>query len=256
MSQDADEKNVLEGSPKKHGIVVHVDQENDGLIPYKNEYFLASHVYHRITNADIFEDFDLHGRNEWSPYVVSRVLPTDPQKEFLDKGIRSSTWTFIVRSVEKRIIDTLKGSISLDPIVSVGEAVGEIVKVEEVELPDLSQEIVKFKSIGPVMIRRKERKNGKEIAEPTDKDFEDLLTKKMLNSYELRTGDANGKSLDVWITGHSMTQVRVSHNEDTLLPAWTLEGVFRGDGEVLKHAYLSGIGAKTALGLGCWEVKD
>jgi len=256
MSQDANEASVLKNPSKKHGIVVHVDQENDDLIPYRNEYPLASHIYHRITNTDIFEDFDLHGRNEWSPYVVSRVLPTDPEKKFSEDGIYSEIWTFVVRSVEEKIIDTLKGSMSLDPSIRVGGARGEVVKVEEVGAPDLSQKTIKFKTLGPVMIRRNERKNGKIIAEPTDADFEDLMVEKMIESYKLQTGDYNGKFLEVLITDHSMTRVRVSNNDDNLLPAWTLEGVLRGDPDVLRHAYFGGIGAKTALGLGCWEVEE
>jgi len=237
-------------------MIVNVDQENDKPLTYRNNYPLASHIYHRLTNSDLTDGSMLHDRDEWSPYTVSKMLPTDSDRSFENDGIHSSIWTFIVRSVNNEIIQALRGSFALDPYIKVGDVVGKVNSIEKGNTPDFSQ-TVKFDTLSPVMIKEPElAENDKQIIGPEHGEFEKVVGEKLKRSYELATGKDGRKGVDIWIDGYSKTQVRVSHDDDNLLPAWELEGHMRGESEILLNAYHGGIGAKTALGLGCWEVKE
>lgn len=237
-------------------MVVNIDQKNELPIPYKNHYLLASHLYHRLTNSDLSDGSTLHDRNEWSPYTVSKVLPTDPERRFESDGIYSPTWTFILRSINEEIIQKLRGSFALKPQIKVGKTIGEVKSIKKGKNPDFTT-TVEFSTLSPIMIKAPEiAENGKKIVSPEHNKFEDVICKKLQNSYELANDQLVEGKMDIWIDDHSKTQVRVSHNEEDLLPAWELKGHMRGNEEVLRHAYLGGIGAKTALGLGCWEVDD
>lgn len=166
------------------------------------------------------------------------------------------SWTFIVRSVNDDIIQTLRGSFALDPSINVGKATGRVTSIKDGRLPDFDN-TVKFKTLSPVMIKNPKLADGdKKIIGPKTEGFEAVVCRKIEKSYEIATHDDSGEGVEIWIDDHSKTQVRVSHDEDTLLPAWELEGHMRGKKEVLLHAYHGGIGSKTALGLGCWEVVE
>lgn len=235
-------------------ILVQVDQKNSAPIPYTNTYFLASHIYHRLSNLKIFEDENLHDRDEWSPYTVSKVLPTAKDKRFDEKGIHSSRWSFIVRSLDPQIIQTLRGAFAIDPAIVVGDATGTVKNIISPKKPDFTRPL-HFRTLSPVMIISEELTEGdKRVLGPDHPSYEKVLAEKIKKSFTLHTEEESESEVELWIDKYSKTQVRVTHRDDVFLPAWELRGYMRGPANVLEHAYLGGIGAKTALGLGCWDV--
>lgn len=235
-------------------VLIYVNQKNKAPIPYTNAYFLASHIYHRLSNLKLFKNEYLHDRNEWSPYTVSKVLPTAKDKQFKKDGIHSSRWSFIIRSLYPQIIQTLRGSFALEPQVVVKNAVGNIKNIVSPAEPRFEKSL-HFRTLSPVMIMSDElAEENKRVLGPEHPSYEKVLAQKIKKSFALYNGKDIEGDVELWIDDYSKTQVRVTHREDVFLPAWELQGHMRGPAKILEHAYFGGIGAKTALGLGCWDV--
>lgn len=232
-------------------IMISVKQKNEGLIPFQNGYYLGAHIHERFKDYP-FGDH-LHDKNEWSPYTISRVLPTDDDKEFIPgEGIKTKYYVFLFRTLEKDIIKALRGSIAVDPEIQLKNSVGVINGVKELDVPDFSGS-VEFETKSGVIIYDSENKD--EILSPKDDNFIREMKEKMRYCYNRYTGEKIDGDLNIMIDDYDKNTVRVSSNGHSV-PAFELEGKMNGTEELLKFSFLSGIGASTALGNGCWDVVE
>ncbi len=195
----------------------------------------------------------MHDKKEWTPYTMSLFFPTSDEKRFEKDGIYSSTWSFIFRALDKSIIRVLRGSFAMDPEFKINEAKYEIVSLDEQDIPDFSSPI-NFKTRSPLIILSPEHsEDGKDAIGPENDYYEDVFIEKMQKFYNMYHETDKEFKVDLEIKDYERKGVRVS-KKGFALPAYELEGRLDAPQELLEFCYLGGFGAKTALGLGCWDV--
>jgi len=230
-------------------ILVEVKQTNKEFLPFKSGYYLGACIHDKLGESPL--GGDTHDENGWSPYTLSRALPTDENKEFVpEKGIKTEIWAFLFRSLDENIIQSLRGALTINPHIRLRSAEGRITGVKELEIPDFKNS-VKFETRSPILLYDKD---CEEVVGPNDCDYAEEMKNTIINRYQKETGKDVEGDLKVLIDDHNSTQVKVSSKKNVYLPAYEVEGVMKGPADVLRFAYLGGIGSSTALGLGCWEV--
>jgi len=230
-------------------ILVEVKQQNDELIPFKSGYYLGTCIKKKLASSPINQEMT----DGWTPYTLSRVLPTAKDKEFLPgKGIKSDIWAFLFRSLDESIIQSFRASVAIDPSIKVRNCIGNVEGIRELDIPNFNKS-VKFDTRSPIIIYDKKHER---VLDAEEEDYVEQLKETIINRYEKETSNTFEEDLTILIDNHSKTQVKVSSRKNAHKPGYALEGVMKGPRELLEFAYLGGIGSSTALGCGCWEVSE
>jgi CRISPR-associated endoribonuclease Cas6 len=219
---------------------------NGSLLPYEHNYNLSIAIYNKL---QYYQDSirKLHTKEFQDIHTISTIIPQEPN--FGTDGISFQKGFFIVRSYYDDIIDHLRLAISLDGTLRVGDLHLEVTGIKDTVAPKFESGYVKFRTLSPVLVRDfEDRSTFRTHAD----DVPDNLSHSMAWSYTSFTSQSSDNP-EITISSLKRKTVRVSKT-GTVLGAVVLRGSIKGDPELLQFSYYKGLGSKTGLGLGCWEV--
>lgn len=227
-------------------ILLKIRNSNGLLLPYEHNYKLATAIYDKLR---YYQESvrELHRKDFQDIHTISSIIPHNSQ--YHSTGIKFDKGLFVVRSYYDDVIDHLRLAISLDEKIRIGELELVITRIQDTLKPEFNKGKVNFKTISPVLVR--DQADRKTFRTHLD-DVPENLAHSMVWSYDSITSNQAGTP-SVNITNLKRKTVRVS-NDGSTLAAVLLTGSIIGDSELLQFSYFKGLGSKTGLGLGCWEV--
>lgn len=227
-------------------VLIRVKNLNNSLLPFEHNYTLAIAIYNKL---QYYQNSirELHTKEFQDIHTISTIIPQEP--DFGADGISFQKGFFILRSYYDDIIEHLRLAISLDGTLRVGDLYLEVTGIRETVAPKFESGTVKFKTLSPVLVRDYEDRNT--FRTHAD-DVPDNLSRSMVWSYASFTSKTP-ETPKITISSLKRKTVRVSKS-GTVLGAVVLKGTIKGDLDLLQFSYFKGIGSKTGLGLGCWEV--
>lgn len=227
-------------------MLISIKNLNNALLSYEHNYTLAIAIYNKL---EYYPNpiRKLHTKEFQDIHTISTIIPQEP--DFKADGIGFQRGFFIVRSYYDDIIEYLRLAISLDGTLRVGDLDLEVTRIKETTAPNFQSGFVNFRTLSPVLVRDSEDRN---TFRTHNDDVPDNLSRSMVWSYVSLTS-RSAESPEITITSLKRKTARVSKS-GTVLGAVVLRGSIKGDPDLLQFSYYKGIGSKTGLGLGCWEV--
>jgi CRISPR-associated endoribonuclease Cas6 len=232
-----------------NSILINLRRVHGGTIPFAYNYHLAISLYSKLMGyqADVRK---LHTSSQVSMHTFSNII----SKRVIVKndGLDIESGSIIFRTLDPRLETYLRLGLAEDPHLRILDTLYNVTSIHNTEEIRIDSSTLRFKSMSPVLVRDYE-KEGHFISE--GKDLEANLTKAtqwLLNNKFL----LNNPKFVINIDKKLPKTVRVSSNsgEGFLTRAFNVTGFIEADAEALRIIYYRGLGAKTALGLGCIEV--
>ncbi len=232
--------------------LVNIKRSKGVIIPYEYNYYLSISLYSklRLYQENIKK---LHTKTQPGMHTFSNIISKASKGGV--NGLDINEGFFIFRSVDPSLNMYLRLGLSIDPIIRIGDVSYLVSSAKSISDKLLDQEEVNFKSLSPVLVRNfKERNIFLNFPDDLETNL-NLVSKWVLKeTYNFSENDLD--SLRIIITSAKRRTVKISNskNKESITTAFQLKGSIRGTPEALKVLYYKGIGSKTSLGLGCWEV--
>lgn len=219
------------------------------VIPFEHNYYTGIALQQKYNQIMYSEKLNMHSRLQ-NNYTISSIITKNG--EIKDNGIYTNQFFIILRSLDDEFINKLKVAFSFYPEIRIGGTKFSIYEIKDTKIA-LFNNIVNFKSLSPVLIRYKDKLDNFVTQE---NEIEPNLKAWMLNTYYKYTGKKFDINFSIDIDKIKIKSVMVSSNK-IKLRALLLYGKFKmADPEMLRLLYYKGLGSKTGLGLGCWEVTE
>ena len=223
------------------------------IIPFEYNYFIGISIYKKLLNFQ--EDIiPLHSSSQIGIYTFSNIISTSiPGSKLLsDNGLNIDKGYIIFRTLNEKLIDYLRLGILQDNKIRIKDTVFQVSHIEDIKPYDADAGQLKFKSLSPVLVRDYVRKkyyvtNGDNVAPNLKLVVEDQLSKFF---------GINGSSVNFSELNPRKKSIRISSNgkKESISTGFNLSGTITAQPDILKLLYYKGLGSKTSLGLGCWEV--
>ena len=219
------------------------------VIPFDHNYYTGIAIQQKYNQIMYSEKLNMHSRLQ-NNYTISSIITKNG--EIKDNGIYTNKFFIILRSLDDEFINKLKAAFSFYPEMRIGNSKFSIYEIKDTRMT-LFNNIVNFKSLSPVLIRYKDKLNNFVTQE---NEIEPNLKAWMVNTYYKYTGKKFDVNFSIDIDKIKVKSVMVSSNK-IKLRALLLYGKFKmADPEMLQLLYYRGLGSKSGLGLGCWEVNE
>lgn len=228
-------------------VLLKIKNVNGSLLPYEHNYTLSIAIYGKLQYYQE-EIRKLHAKDVQDVHTISSIIPKEPG--FNSSGIKFERGIVVVRSYYDDLIDHLRLALSLDGTIRVGPLDLEVTGIKDTFEPDFKKGTVNFRTLSPVLVRDH---NDKKTFRTHLDDVPENLAESMVWAYSSFTSEAAEKPA-IRLSNLKRKTVRVSKS-GTVLGAVTLRGSIEANPDLLQFSYYKGLGSKTGLGLGCWEVE-
>lgn len=223
------------------------------IIPFEYNYFLGISLYKKLIN---FQNsiMPLHQGNQIGIYSFSNIIPTQLEKKNLvgSNGLNIERGYIIFRTLNENIKNYLRLGVLEDPEIRIKDTKFKISRIEDIKTMGILSNNIKFKTLSPVLVRNYAEKN-KYVSK--SEDVKVNLTSVL--KYQLKTffGFEDPKiELDDLDIRPKTVRISANGKKESITKAFNITGKMIGDLEILNILYHKGLGSKSALGLGCWEV--
>jgi len=234
-------------------IKLYINRINGKIIPFEYNYFIGISIYKKLLNFQ--EDIiPLHRGSQIGIYTFSNIISPHIQRSelFADNGLNIDRGYIIFRTLNEKLINYLKLGILEDNKIIIKDTVFQISSIEDIKPHYIDAEEIKFKTLSPVIVRDYTRKNfyvndEKNIATNLKLVIENQLSKFFgINKVNVNFSNLIPKK----------KSIRISSNgkKESISTGFNLSGIIKAQPDILNLLYYKGLGSKTSLGLGCWEV--
>ncbi|WBM74235.1 CRISPR-associated endoribonuclease Cas6 [Saprospira grandis] len=146
----------------------------------------------------------------------------------------------------------------------------EVIKVEELQMPNIEDGAAPMRTQTPMILSRMEEHKGKMVPQylhPMDQGYHKILLDRLIDNYQLASPHGLLAPAQELINGPELNFKLLSKKEDIsrkgtdLQPhnprfaerviGYLFDFELQGPAEILRLAYLGGLGAKNAMGFGC-----
>ncbi|PYB67557.1 CRISPR-associated endoribonuclease Cas6 [Thermoplasma sp. Kam2015] len=230
--------------------IIKIEKSSGMMIPYEYNYYIALSIYSKL-NQYQNKIRPLHIPASFSVFtfsnIISRKVLTGINGLKIDRGF------IIFRTLDDTLLDYLKLGLALDPTIRITETTFSVKSVKEINSISFPEE-VKFRTLSPALVR--DFKNAKlYVSDP--RYIEENINNTTTWFLKHKLGISN-PSLSIEIETYDRKTVRISSNagKNSITTSFNLTGRLRGNPDEISMIYYRGIGSKTGLGLGCWEVNN
>jgi len=236
-------------------VLVKLKRIQGTIIPYDYNYYLSISIYSKLR---LYENDVkiLHTSKQPGIHTISNLISRNARKVGNEVGgLDIPDGFFIFRSLDDSLTTYLRLGIAMDPTIRIGEVTYSVTSVSKPMEVQWDKEEVGFKSLSPVIVRNFSKRKLYINNEESVEENLNLVTLKSLHEY-YGISEGNLKNFKIQISTVRKKTVRISNskNKESITTAFQLSGKIIGPPEVLKVLYFKGLGSKTSLGLGCWEV--
>ncbi len=222
------------------------------MIPFNYNHILSSIIYNKIDDLTLANK--LHSSNSFKFFTFSRINVKN--REIINNYIisKNGVISFYLSSPSDVLIKNFAYGFLKDEVKFLNNKL-KVIKIEVLETPNF-EEISKFKTISPIIIKSKKEING-EIKTwdlpPSDKFFrgiENNLIKKYCVFNKISSTD---KKIKAYSEMANVKRKRISINkgsQTTYHRAYMMDLILEGDIELIEFAYDVGLGEKNSIGFG------
>lgn len=249
------------------------NKENQ-LIPFSYQYYLSSFIYNTIDRAN--SDFAewLHNEAYCSGYKKFKMFSFSRLNipEFESEGIYIKILspyvyliiTMLVNEIAENIIHGLFQNQQLTIYNGDELSIFKIKYIERLPEPQF-KETMHFRTLSPVLLKKKEKINGKEkivFLKPDDEDYFYYLKTNLEEKYivyaQKKDKEIKEKTLESFkLLNHykpSLITIKEGKGNPINLKAYNMTFELTGSPELMKIGYEAGFGINNSLGLGCVKV--
>lgn len=249
------------------------NKENQ-LIPFNYQYYISCFIYKTLQRAN--SDFAnwLHneayssGYKKFKLFTFSRLNIPEFESEGNYLKIVSPYVYLIITMLTDEIAENIVLGLFQNQQMSIynGDELA-IFKIKFIErLPDPQfTETMHFKTLSPVLIKKKEKINGEEkivFLKPDDEDYFQYLKTNLEEKYityaQKKDTKITEKSLDSFkLLNHykpSLITIKEGNEKEIKLKAYNMTFELTGSPELMRIGYEAGFGVNNSLGLGCVKV--
>jgi CRISPR-associated endoribonuclease Cas6 len=232
--------------------IVSIERSKGKIIPFEYNYYLSISVYSKL---EIYQQEikQLHQKNQPGIHTISNIISNGVK--YSNEGLDVQKGFFILRSIDNKIGPYFRLGLSSDPYIKIVNTIYDVKSVRDSPGRLNGQEQVKFRTLSPVLVRDfYNRKLFVTDAEKVEENL-NLITKWSLkNQFGISEGVSDNISIKIMEKHPKTVRVSSGPQKESRTRAFDLRGEIAGDPGVLEVLYHRGLGSKTGLGLGCWEV--
>lgn len=233
-------------------IKINLNKIKGETIPFEYNYFLGISLYQKLLGYE--KDIKkLHNLSQIGLYTFSNII--SPKKiNYNKEGLIIEKGYIIFRTLDDNLINYLRLGILENPDIRIGN--NTIFKVTRImnltNNINFSSENLNFKTLSPILIRNFSKRN---LYVDNEDDVSPNLKLVMENQIK-RFFNINNCTIDFENLKIHMKTIRISGSskKESITKGFNISGSIKADPEVSKIVYYKGLGSKTSLGLGCWEV--
>jgi CRISPR-associated endoribonuclease Cas6 len=221
-------------------------------IPFLYNYYLAISVYSKL---DIYQQNikKLHNKNQVGIHTISNIISR--KTRLLENGLDIPEGFFIIRSIDDDFENYVRLGLSLDPHLKIQNTIYKVKSVRPIEDKLDGKTEFNFKSLSPVLVRNFDDRKKFVMEESQIEENLNLVTKwLLLNEFNFSIEDVDNFNIEIKESKSRTVKVSSIDDPSSKLKAFELKGNISGDANIIKFIYHRGLGSKTGLGLGCWEV--
>ncbi len=226
---------------------LNLERENNSVIPYEYNYFIGISLYKKLM-AFQKDNFQLHNKNQIDLYTFSNIISKN--YKIGDNGIDIKDGFIIFRTINDKISPYLRYEMSADPYIKIKDVAYNVRSIKNIKTSVLPNKVT-FKTISPVIIRNY---SNKKLYIDRNEEVEENLNK--ITNYQLNNYFGIKQEISIKLKNIKEKTIRISSNglKESITRGFNLSGIIEGDASAINFLYYKGLGSKTSLGLGCWEV--
>ncbi|MGC8656966.1 MAG: CRISPR-associated endoribonuclease Cas6 [Thermoplasmata archaeon] len=231
-------------------IILKIERREGVVIPFEYNYYLGISLYSKLQEYQK-EVKPLHTREQLGIHTISNIITKNPIK-YGDNGLEIDGGFVIFRSLDPKIITYLRLGLSIDPIIRIANVKYYVKSIHDLEPKLKNENIINFRTISPILVRNFDiKKKFVNRIEDIEKNL-NLSTRWILEK-EFGIKDPN---INIEIKSAKRKTVKISSAKakESITTAFQVNGKMSGDPNILQILYYKGLGSKTSLALGCWEV--
>ncbi len=218
------------------------------MIPYEYNYYLALSFYSKLS---IYQERVrlLHTPSSFSIFTFSNIISRKVLSGL--NGLEITKGFIIFRTLDDRLLEHLKLGLAFDPDIRITETIFRVKSLKETEQVQLKDDLG-FRTLSPVLVRDFRNKE-KYVTDPKEIEENINMTTQWFMKNKIGIQEPNIK-IEI-LTSHRKT-CRISSNagKNSITTCFNLTGTIKGNPSEIQLLYYRGLGSKTGLGLGCWEV--
>lgn len=212
---------------------------------------MAISIYKKLTyyQKDIRE---LHIPSQIGFYTFSNIITTRGIK-FGNNGLDIPEGYIIFRTLDDKVISYLRLGVMENPFLLIKDVTYKITAIHSIPKQDILSSDINFKSISPVLVRNFE---NRKMYISDEREIQQNLN--LVLNYQIKTYfGIDSPNIAVSNISSRKKTVRISSNgkKESITSGFNLSGKIIGSPEIISLLYYRGLGSKTSLGLGCWEVE-
>ncbi len=232
-------------------LVLKTKRISGKIIPFEYNYFLGISIYKKLNYYQ--EDVrKLHTAKQIGLYTFSNII-SGKKVEHGDNGLDIGEGFIIFRTLDNKISSYLRLGIMENQNLIIKDVLYKVISIKKINIIPKFESKIRFKTLSPVLVR--DFRNKKMfISDPkmVQKNLNLIIDYQMKRYFEL-------KNSYVYLDNISATKktIRISSNgkKESITTGFNIKGTISGSPEALMILYYHGLGSKTSLGLGCWEVE-
>lgn len=236
-------------------LLINIERTQGVIIPYEYNYYLSIAVYSKLKLYEK-EIKALHTSSQPGIHTISNIISESSVKTSHGlNGLDIPGGFFIFRSIDNLSTSYLRLGISMDPTIRIGDVLYTVKSIKTPKTIEWNKEDVSFKSLSPVVVRNfAEQKLFVNESESVEENLNKVSRWNLLKYYGF--SEETLKNFRIIITRTRKKTVKISNSKEkeSITTGFELVGRITGPAEAIKTLYFKGLGSKTALGLGCWEV--
>jgi CRISPR-associated endoribonuclease Cas6 len=235
-----------------HTSIVSIERTEGKIIPFEYNYYLSISVYSKLQTYQQ-EIKRLHQKSQPGIHTISNII--SKVAKYGDGGLDIQSGFFILRSIDNKIGPYFRLGLSADPFIKIVNTIYEVKSVRDSPGKLNGQKQVRFRTLSPVLVRKFDnRKLFVTDAERVEENL-NLVTKWSLkNQFGISESVVDDISIKVLEKHPKTVRISSGSQKESITRAFDIRGEMIGDPGILEVLYHRGLGSKTGLGLGCWEV--
>ena len=229
-----------------------ISLHGSGWIPFNYNITLTGVIYSSIKRADPDLAYSLHSSKGFKFFTFSELKA--PKRKVSEKGIfiKNKAY-FLVSSPKNEIISSFISGLLEKPEIKIAKTKLTVENVEILKAPQFNS-ITTFSTLSPVVVRTAKEENGKlktiDLL-PNEEKFYENLKKNLVRKYETLY---NEKRDNIDFEKPLSTKPKRIRIKNTHHRATHMVIKAKGDSELLKLAYETGLGEKNSMGFGMVKV--
>ena len=234
---------------------IYIKRITGKMIPFEYNYFLGIAFLRKLIYFQ-GKNLRLHSSSQIGIYTFSNIISPYHKKlgQPADNGLDIESGYIFFRTLNESLSNYLRLGILEDPTIKIKDTTYQVSRIEDIKPPSIEKQELKFKTLSPVLVRDYSKKNfyvNKEVNVPVN--LKAIMENQLTKFFSIHQPTLNFSNLNL-----KRKTIRISSNgkKESITTGFNLTGVISGTPEILKILYYKGLGSKTSLGLGCWEVVE